>query len=427
MTVVSTDYNGIWYDLGQANEYGSKYSGGLATYTAKHRPLAIYSSEAKKTFFVYGGAPSAGERYLLCMIGAFDHTQGGFLPPTLVHDKNGVDDPHDNPSIALDEHGFVWVFVSGRGASRPGYVYRSRYPHDISEFEETACREFTYPQPIWIRGQGFFHFFTKYTGLRELYFNCSVDGRNWSKDVKLAGIGGHYQLSDVCGNRLATTFNRHPGGDCDLRTDLYYVETADMGATWQTVDGQTISLPIEQEDHPARVRNYSQDDRLVYMKDLNFDEQGRPIILILTSSSHQAGPAGAPRNWEVAHWTGKDWEFSVVTQSTHNYDMGSLYVEGDLWRIIAPTGTGPQQWGQGGEIEVWESVDQGRNWKLVKAITENSLRNHSYVRRPVNAQDDFYAFWCDGDPTTPSSVNLYYLDRADYRIQMIRSNDADSK
>ena len=36
-------------------EYGDKYSGGLGTYTAKHHPLAIYSEEANKTFFVYGG------------------------------------------------------------------------------------------------------------------------------------------------------------------------------------------------------------------------------------------------------------------------------------------------------------------------------------------------------------------------------------
>jgi hypothetical protein len=31
-------YKGIWFSLGQFSEYGDKYSGGLGTYTAKHRP-----------------------------------------------------------------------------------------------------------------------------------------------------------------------------------------------------------------------------------------------------------------------------------------------------------------------------------------------------------------------------------------------------
>lgn len=48
-------YKGIWFTLGQFSEYGDKYSGGLGTYTAKHIPLSIYSPEADKTFFVYGG------------------------------------------------------------------------------------------------------------------------------------------------------------------------------------------------------------------------------------------------------------------------------------------------------------------------------------------------------------------------------------
>ena len=29
-------YKGIWYTIGQKSEYGDKYSGGLATYTANH-------------------------------------------------------------------------------------------------------------------------------------------------------------------------------------------------------------------------------------------------------------------------------------------------------------------------------------------------------------------------------------------------------
>ena len=75
-------YKGIWFTLGQFSEYGDKYSGGLGTYTAKHRPLAIYAPEVKKTFFVYGGTTAADEKHLLCMISFYDHKTKMIPKPT---------------------------------------------------------------------------------------------------------------------------------------------------------------------------------------------------------------------------------------------------------------------------------------------------------------------------------------------------------
>src|SRR5690606_8412583 len=49
-------FKGIWYMIQPTgNQYAYKYSGGLATYPANHRPFAVYSKEANKTFFCYGG------------------------------------------------------------------------------------------------------------------------------------------------------------------------------------------------------------------------------------------------------------------------------------------------------------------------------------------------------------------------------------
>ena len=112
-------YRGIWFTLGQVTEYGDKYSGGLGTYTAKHQPLAIYAPEAEKTFFVYGGTTGPDERHLLCMIGSYDHRDSTVSRPTVVYDKQGVDDPHDNPSLLIDPEGYLWVFISGRNTRRP--------------------------------------------------------------------------------------------------------------------------------------------------------------------------------------------------------------------------------------------------------------------------------------------------------------------
>jgi len=405
-------YRGIWFTLGQFTEHGDKYSGGLGTYTAKHKPLAIYAEEVDKTFFVYGGTTEEDERYLLCMAGYYDHEQNRVPRPTIVHDKEGVDDPHDNPSIAMDAEGHIWVFVSGRGQHRPGFKYRSSDPYCIERFELIAEQELTYPQPWWVEGEGFFHYFTKYTDGRELYWERSEDGETWSGDVKLAGFGGHYQVSRERDGRLITAFNYHPDGNVDRRTNLYYVETDDFGETWRTVDGTELDLPLEEVDNPALAHDYEADGRLVYLNDIDLDSDGHPVIQVVTSDGHEPGPENAPRYWELLRWDGAEWQRSVITESDHNYDMGSFYIEDDgHWRLIGPTATGPQPYGTGGEMKLWLSGDDGHGWSLERSITWNSPRNHGYARRPLNPHPDFYAFWADGNPDELSISMLHFTNR----------------
>ena len=412
-------YRGIWFTLGQFSDYGDKYSGGLGTYTAKHVPLAVYAAEARKTFFVYGGA-LGGKRHLLAMVSYYDHARGVVPRPTIVHDKQGVDDPHDDPSIALDEHGHVWVFVSGRGRARPGFKYRSIEPYSIEAFEQVSEEEMTYPQPWWIRGRGFLHLFTKYTGVRELYWNSSPDGRDWDAHRKLAGMGGHYQTSREQDGVVITAFNAHPDGHPDGRTNLYFVRSDDMGRTWTTADGTVAETPMCDWHCPALVRDFQAEKRLVYMKDINFDACGRPVILVLTAAYHEPGPSGDPRIWTLCHWTGTEWEFREVTRSTHNYDMGSLFVEeGGTWRIIAPTEPGPQHHGTGGEMALWLSSDEGATWNKVRDITAGSRLNHAYARRPVNAHPDFCVFWADGNPDEFSESRLYFTNQAGTEVRRL--------
>ncbi|MEE8451323.1 MAG: BNR-4 repeat-containing protein [Thermoguttaceae bacterium] len=404
-------YRGIWFTLGQVSEHGDKYSGGLGTYTAKHVPLAVYSPKAQKTFFVYGGARK-DSRHLLAMASYYDHRRGVVPRPTIVHDKQGVNDPHDNPSIALDEHGHVWVFISGRAQHRPGFKYRSVEPFSVDRFQRISEEEMTYPQPWWIDGKGFLHLFTKYTGVRELYWNTSENGEQWTAHRKLAGMGGHYQTSNRRDGRVITAFNMHPGGHPDRRTNLYFVETDDLGRTWKTAGGTVVDTPMTEPDCAALVRDYRSEKRLCYMKDIQFDTQGNPVILVVTSADHRPGPFGDPRFWTVVHWTGNRWEFHEVTRAGHNYDMGSLYVEQEnLWRIIGPTETGPQPLGTGGEMAIWISRDRGHSWQKQLQITRHSERNHAYARRPVDAHPDFYAFWADGNPDRFSISRLYFTNR----------------
>ena len=407
----SDGYKGIWFTLGQFSEYGDKYSGGLGTYTADHIPIAIYSPAVKKTFFVYGGTTKSDERHLLIMISYYDHVTKTVPKPVIVYDKMGVNDPHDDAALSIDDQGYIWVFVSGRSTLRLGLLFRSKEPYRIDNFDKIYDRDMTYPQPWWIKGEGFLYLFTRYTNGRELYWSVSKDGKTWSPDQKLAGMGGHYQATNMLGRKLVSVFNYHPGGDVDKRTNIYAVQTEDFGKTWKTIDGKLINPPLTDHHNDALIKDYESEHKLVYINDLNFDNDGNPVILAIISRDFRPGPNGDPREWMIIHWKNGKWNFHKVCESPHNYDMGSLYIENNIWRIIGPTEPGPQRYGTGGEMAMWISKDEGLTWRKIHNLTGNSIRNNSYARRPLNANDEFYTFWADGDADKLSESHLYFSNK----------------
>ena len=433
-------YRGIWYyNQKTGDRYVYKYSGGLGTYCAKHKPFAVYCEEVNKAFFCYGGARN-GDRQLVHMVSYYDHETGKVPRPTILLDKK-TSDAHDNPVISVDDEGYVWIFSTAHGTARPSYIHRSKEPYSVDEFEfvpatkDTAdgresMTNFSYMQPWWVPGEGFQCFFTRYGwgADRAICFMSSADGRDWSRWQRLATIDrGHYQVSTATPEKAATAFNYHPKPKgLNWRTNLYYLETTDGGETWQNAAGETLEVPLQEAHNPALVHDFEKDGLKVYMKDIRLDERGRPVILCLTSKGWHPGPQNGPHTWRTARWTGQDWQVRRAMTSDNNYDMGSIYLEDDgTWRIIGPTETGPQPYNPGGEIAVWVSRDQGVLWQKVKQLTQDSERNHTYVRRPVNAHPDFYALWADGHGREPSASYLYFCDKSGTGRQLPRKMDDD--
>jgi len=420
-------YRGIWYmNQPSGDEYVYKYSGGLGTYCAKHKPFAVYCDEVKKTFFCYGGTAEGSNRKLLHMVSYYDHRTGMVPRPTILLDKK-TGDAHDNPVISVDDKGHIWIFSTSHGTARSSYIHRSRRPYDIDQFDlvpatkietskEVPMTNFSYMQPWHVAGKGFVCFFTRYNypAKRTICFMTSSDGVKWSEWVRLATIDeGHYQISAQAGGKAGTAFNFHPRGKgLNWRTNVYYIETTDFGETWQTVDGEKLRVPLTEVNNPALVHDYQAEGLNVYLKDIRFDKKGRPVILYVTSKGYESRPKNDPRVWTTARWTRKAWEIREAMTSDNNYDMGSLYIEDDgTWRIIGPTETGPQPYNTGGEMAMWISKDLGRSWQKVKQLTKNSERNHTYARRPVNAHPDFYSLWADGHGRKPSESTLYFCDK----------------
>jgi len=426
-------YRGIWSFNGSAlsgDEFRyTHYSGGFATAFAKHIPMAIYAEEVNKTFFCYAGTPRDGQQIQI-MVSFFDHTTGTLPRPTLLMDK-GTDDAHDNPVIMLDDAGFVWVFPSAHGNTRSAFIYRSCAPYDIDAFELIQETSFSYPQPWHLAGRGFIFLHTRYEdGGRSLYWMTSVDGRRWEKPLRLSRIDlGHYQVSWRWKDKVGTAFNYHPTQrllNDFRRTSLYYLETDDFGETWRNADGAEIAVPLADVVNDALVHDYESEELRVYVKDLNFDAEGHPVILYLTSRGAHSGPENDPRVWMAARWCGSHWERKEITRSDNNYDAGCLHVEEDTWRVIGPTEPGPQRYNTGGEMALWISNDRGESWKRDQLITADSEFNHTFACRPVNAHPDFHAFWADGHAREESESRLYFCDRTGemvYRMPPVMSRD----
>lgn len=421
-------YRGIWYwNQRQNNEYVYKYSGGLGTYCAHHYPFAVYVPEADKTFFCYGGA-AKDKNELIHMVSYFDHKTGQVPRPIALLNKK-TDDAHDNPVISVDAAGHIWIFSSAHGTSRRSYISVSKRPYDIDDFELVSVGNFSYPQVYFLEGVGFLFFHTWYLrGHRILFFTRSEDGRQWETSTMLSYIEqGHYQVSAVSPRKIAAAFNYHPSPQgLNWRTNLYYVESTDFGATWQAADGTPLCLPLTEVVNPALVHDYAAEDLRVYLVDMVLDQEDNPVIVYITSRGWQAGPDNDPRIWHTARWDGRQWVLRPAMTSDNNYDNGSLYIQPDgRWILIAPTERGPQPYNTGGEVAMWESTDLGASWKLVKPLTAGSEYNHGYCRRPIRAHPQFYSFWADGHGRKPSDSRLYFCDLQGNVYRLPSKMDAD--
>ena len=446
-------YRGVWYyNQKLDNEYVYKYSGGLGTYPANHYPFSVYRPEVDQTFFCYGGF-DPDENTLWHEVGVFDHKTKKVSRPTVILDKK-TDDAHDNPVMSIDDEGRVWLFSTSHGTSRPSFIHRSVRPYDISEFERVdptklvagtlvPMTNFSYVQVRNVPKRGFFAFFTTYDRKliadvdpqtkvqRILAFMTSPDGVEWSAWKPLAAMEiGHYQnacVRFVPGEnapdgkplvKLGTAFNYHPavpkgerGVGLNWRTNVYYMESTDLGNTWHSVEGTPLEVPALSPDSPALVRNYENENLNVYITDLAYDAKGRPIIAYVTSKGFESGPEMGPRYFCVARWNGEEWRYSTVCEVDNNYEYAMIYVEeaeSGVLRLVGSFEDGPQTYNTGGEISQWVSRDDGETWRKEYQLTENSAVNQCFPRRTIDASPEFYAFWAEGNGREKSISTLRF-------------------
>jgi len=405
---------GVWYACGTANAYPGKkyvYSGPMATYCAWHRPIAVYAPAVRKTFFVFGNPDNAPA------ISDYDHRAKRFAPPVVLGTNPDMD-AHRNPTLLIDEAGFLYVFYGAHG--HPTRVVKSRSPYDVSGWSEAAAIDdpgTSYPQPWQLCEREIFVSFRQSPGW---CFRKSTDGASsWEPTVNLirfadariyaVSIGGtgpfpravHVAWSKLGGGTPEEVRTKHLWA---RRYDVYYARSDDGGTTWKRSDGSEYTLPITEE---TAEKVYESGEHGVWLKDIQLDPRGDPYILFL-----DADVATYESTWKVAGRPAEGWQISDVAQSDHMYDAGGLVILGeDDFRIYGPT-TGSQAHEDGGEIEEWTSSDRGRTWTNTKHLTAGSRYSHNQVKVVFNrGESDFRVLWSYGDSVYPPATRDVYLCR----------------
>ena len=430
-------YHGIWYENEPGSSppggYGPKYGGGLGTYPQQTNAIAAYSASDDKTFFVYGGTDGTNNQ-LKNMIGYYDHATGQFARPRVLREVGGFD-VHQNATLNVDADGYIWVFAHSHGTTiGSGNIYRSANPGDISSFQNVALPDGLFSHPgnvtlsygnsIYDQTNGFVEVYNVYSNDRAVHvatgdLNAAGDDINWDQtsvnDTALFDMGqGHYAIARTNGSKIGILANYHEG-HLNNRTNLYYVESNDWGQTWQLPDGTPITAPITSASDASRIHDYLSEDQLVYIKSMDFDAAGNPVVMYLTVSDatgggHNAGPQPGGRTVHTAYWDGAQWLINDMLTTNSNYDHGELWIDAaGNWNVLGAFLDGPQVWGTGGQIGLWQSDDQGATWDFIRQLSFDENYNSTYPRLVTDADDEFFALWADGDAYDPSDSRLYFM------------------
>ena len=426
---MESDYRGVWYCCGTANVLPGNnhvYSGPMATYSAWHRPMAVYAPAVNTTYFVFGNERNAPA------IGSYDHAARAYSRPTILG-ANPDGDAHRNPTLLLDDTGRLCVFYGAH--NHPTRVLRSIRPYAIDSWRECATivdPGTSYPQPFQLLpGEIFVSYRESSSGWRSRVSRNHGETREDPVEIvefqgcaiyamSIAETGDYPRSVHLAWSRLGG------GTDEEIRTkhlwarryNIYYACSDDGGRTWRRSDGTLYDLPVKEA---AAEKLYDCGERGVWLKDIQLGPDGRPFILFI-----DADPFTYVSHWKCGRFSDDGWRFSDIAVGDHMYDDGGMVIEDRSVTVYAPT-TASQPREDGGEIDVWRSADGDGPWQRGEQLTAGSDLSHNNVKVVFNHQagpGDMQVFWTYGDSLSPPSTResrLFAYGRKMDGARLIRS------
>lgn len=310
------------------------------------------------------------------------------VAPALIKDAHGA------PSICIDNSGFIHLTYGSFGLG-PLRTVRSLNPGDISAWRatvdiSTGITEATYPC-MFALASGTLVVFSREADnwVRRL----STDGGlTWgSPHTVISGERSYPEWVLGAGDRVHVAWHTTASSGSINGLDISYIYTDNPAAatpTWRAVDGTAAVTPVP-SNGPSSVSTGLVFDisatsfTTSYLIGLAVNASNVPIVAAgLFSSGTPANNTAAAFTFAAGAWTTRtivtNADVGLAATPNRRMDGGVRWLTGTTWRALVSRTIGGI-----GEIQEWQSTNDGANWVKVTDVTQNSsLGNYQaqYVR-----------------------------------------------
>lgn len=351
-------------------------------------------------------------------IAYYDHSKKT-IKSIVVSDNLEIDD-HNNPSILIDENGYLFVFFNTHLQDKnPLYMLKSNFPENIDNwslvrelylndenlYKKAENLNHTYTNPIKLSAEdGKIFLFWRGVDLRPTYATSQDNGDTWSTGKILFIPDEEFSFrvpytkiySDGISKIHFTFTDGHPTKETS--NALYYMYY-EAGAFFKA-DGSKIKtieqLPIEQQDLDL-VYEQTSDNNKVWNWDIAQNENGDPIIVYVKF------PDINNHIYCYAIWKDNKWlNYELINsgnwfpntpkdnqESEPNYS-GGICIDHESPNTLYLSVKRQDFF----EIEKWITNDEGKTWDI-KKITENSSKNNirPFAIRNAKKENNLQLLW----------------------------------
>ncbi|NIL74844.1 BNR repeat-containing protein [Rhodococcus sp. B10] len=231
------------------------------------------------------------------------------------------EDSHNTISIIADAQDRIHVCGNMHGEALKYMI--STNPRDITTWTQVTAMVggATEAQVTYLRfmlhpdGELFIHYREGASGAGDTYLNKYVgsvgaigaftrvlklsDGKTYSENAY-----ENRTVIDRAGTiHIVYTWRQSSAPSFNANNDLYYLRSTDKGATWKTVAGATITMPLLHSDVTARILDTPDlDSGIINQAGLDVDTLGRPHIAISLADG-----STPDRNVHHLWWNGTTW------------------------------------------------------------------------------------------------------------------------
>lgn len=403
-------------------------------------PRAVYYKANKERTYI-GWVDNYGDIY----IAFYDHISKE-ISSRMIYDNLEIDD-HNNPSIIIDNNGYILLFFSSHlQEGKPIYFLKSKLPENIDEWEELQTLflkknseeinvNYTYTNPIQLKEENNKLFlFSRGISKKPAFIFSEDNAENWSDEVMVFEPNSSNSIpytkvySDGVSKIHFVITNNHPTKSTENALYYFYYE---KGAFYR-VDGTKIcsakKMPIREADLQPVFKSKKSVNK-VWNWDVAQAIDGKPIIVFTRF------PDEKKHIYCYALWNGNKWEINDIVDSggwfpktikdspePEPHYSGGISLDHENPKTIYISIKRNNVF----EIEKWTTLNNGKKWKK-QSITSNSRKDNvrPFAVRGAKSNNPFQVLWLEnnnyiyyGLSKYGNGVELDFKDRYHSSIKM---------